>query len=111
MPANTAASFTPDQRSHEIARLLAAGVRRLFSPRPGDIPAPPNAPEKSLSSDMVIALDGDEEIQPQRPENASLPHARTSQGLPLKPCMISTTCPALPRRSRFVQMVRRCRTT
>lgn len=50
MPANNAASLSPDQRAHEIARLLAEGVRRLFSPRPGDIPAPSNAPEKALES-------------------------------------------------------------
>jgi hypothetical protein len=50
MPANNAAALSPDQRAHEIARLLAAGVRRLFSPRPGDFPASPNAPEKSSES-------------------------------------------------------------
>jgi hypothetical protein len=50
MPANNAAALSPDQRVQEIARLLAAGVRRLFSPRPGDVPALPNAPEKSPES-------------------------------------------------------------
>jgi hypothetical protein len=50
MPANNAASLSSEQRVQEIARLLAAGVRCLFSPRPGDIPAPPNAPEKSPES-------------------------------------------------------------
>ena len=50
MPTNNAASLSPEERVQEIARLLAAGVRRLFSPRPGDIPAPPNAPEKSPES-------------------------------------------------------------
>ena len=50
MPTNNAASLSPDERVQEIARLLAAGVRRLFSPRPGDVPDPPNAPEKSPQS-------------------------------------------------------------
>jgi hypothetical protein len=51
MPAaNNAAALSPQQRVQEIARLLAAGVRRLFSPRPGDIPDPSNAPEKSPKS-------------------------------------------------------------
>jgi hypothetical protein len=50
MPANDPAGLTPDERAHEIASLLAAGVRRLCSPRPGDVPAPPIAPEKSPES-------------------------------------------------------------
>jgi hypothetical protein len=50
MPANTAAALSPDQRFHEIARLLAAGVRRLFSQRTGADAAPPATPEKSPES-------------------------------------------------------------
>jgi hypothetical protein len=40
------ATLTPDQRFHEVARLLAVGLRRLLAPgaRPG--PAPPRALEK-----------------------------------------------------------------
>ena len=50
MPANDPAALSAEERVQEIARLLAAGVRRLFSPRPGHIPASPNAPEKSPES-------------------------------------------------------------
>ena len=50
MPSDEPAALTPDQRAHEVARLLAAGVRRLFSPRTGDVPGPPTAPEKSPES-------------------------------------------------------------
>lgn len=46
MPSPDAVSLTPEKRAQEIARLLAAGVRRLFSPRPGNVPAPSKAPEK-----------------------------------------------------------------
>jgi hypothetical protein len=50
MPPNDPAALTPDQRAHEVARLLAAGVRRLFSQRTGDVPGPRTAPEKSQES-------------------------------------------------------------
>jgi hypothetical protein len=50
MPPDDPAALTPDQRAHEVARLLAAGVRRLFSQRTGDVPGPPTAPEKSPES-------------------------------------------------------------
>jgi hypothetical protein len=50
MPTNNAASLSPDERVQQIARLLAAGVRRLFTPRIGDVPDTPNAPEKSPES-------------------------------------------------------------
>jgi hypothetical protein len=50
MPPNDPADLTPDQRAHEVARLLAAGVRRLFSQPTGDVPAPPTVPEKSPES-------------------------------------------------------------
>jgi hypothetical protein len=50
MPPNDPAALTPDQRAHEIARLLAAGVRRLFSQRTGDVPGPRAAPEKTPES-------------------------------------------------------------
>jgi hypothetical protein len=45
MRSNDPTIFTSDQRAAEIARLLAAGVRRLFSPRTGDVPAPRTGPE------------------------------------------------------------------
>ena len=50
MPPNDPAALTPDQRAHEIARLLAAGVRRLFSQRNSDVPGPPMHPEKAQES-------------------------------------------------------------
>jgi hypothetical protein len=50
MPANHPAGLTPDQRAHEIAYLLAGGVRRLFSQRAGTVAGPPAAPEKSPKS-------------------------------------------------------------
>ena len=50
MPPNDPAALTPDQRAQEIARLLAAGVRRLFSQRTGDVSTPLTAPEKSQES-------------------------------------------------------------
>jgi len=50
MRSNDPTIFTSDQRAAEIARLLAAGVRRLFSQRTGDVPGPRAAPEKSQES-------------------------------------------------------------
>ena len=50
MRPNDPAALTPDQRAQEIARLLAAGVRRLFSQRTGDVPDPRTAPEKPQES-------------------------------------------------------------
>jgi hypothetical protein len=50
MPSDEPAALTPDQRAREVARLLAAGVRRLFSQRTGDVPGPRAAPEKSQES-------------------------------------------------------------
>ena len=50
MPPNDPAALTPDQRAQEIARLLAAGVRRLFSRPAIDIPVPHSDPEKSQES-------------------------------------------------------------
>ena len=50
MKPNDPAALTPDQRAAEIARLLAAGVRRLFSRRPDDASAPLMAPEKTQES-------------------------------------------------------------
>jgi hypothetical protein len=50
MRPNDPAALTPDQRAHEIARLLAAGVRRLFSQHTGDVSTPLTAPEKSPES-------------------------------------------------------------
>ena len=50
MRSNGPAALTPDQRAQEIARLLAAGVRRLFSQRTGDVPGPRTAPKKSQES-------------------------------------------------------------
>jgi hypothetical protein len=44
------ALLSPDQRSREIACLLAAGVRRLFSRPANDIPGPHPEPEKSQES-------------------------------------------------------------
>jgi hypothetical protein len=50
MKPNDQANLTPDQRAAEIARLLAAGVRRLFSRPANDIPGPHPDPEKSQES-------------------------------------------------------------
>ena len=50
MPANHPAELTPDQRAYEIACLLAAGVRRLFSKRAGDVACLPAVLEKTPES-------------------------------------------------------------
>ena len=50
MRPNDPTALTPDQRAREIARLLAAGVRRLFSRPANDIPASNPDPEKSRES-------------------------------------------------------------
>jgi len=50
MKPNDPAALTPDQRAAEIARLLAVGVRRLFSRPVNDIPGPHPDPEKSQES-------------------------------------------------------------
>ena len=62
MRSNDPTIFTSDQRAAEIARLLAAGVRRLFSQRTGDVPGPPTAPEKSPES-AEIGLEVDRETR------------------------------------------------
>ena len=50
MKPNDPAALTPDQRAAEIARLLAVGVRRLFSRPANDISGPHPDPEKSPES-------------------------------------------------------------
>jgi hypothetical protein len=50
MQPNDPATLSPEQRAQEIARLLAAGVRRLFSQRTCDVPATLVEPEKSPES-------------------------------------------------------------
>ena len=50
MKPNDPAALTPDQRAAEIARLLAAGVRRLFSRPANDISGPHPDPQKSQES-------------------------------------------------------------
>jgi hypothetical protein len=50
MRPNDSTALTPDQRAGELARLLAAGVRRLFSQRTGDVPDPRTGPEKCPES-------------------------------------------------------------
>jgi hypothetical protein len=62
MRPNDPAALTPDQRTAEIARLLAAGVRRLFSQHTGDISTPLTAPEKSPES-AEIGLEVDRETR------------------------------------------------
>jgi hypothetical protein len=50
MRPNEPTELTPDQRTAEIARLLAAGVQRLFSRRADAVRAPLTASEKSQES-------------------------------------------------------------
>ena len=50
MKPNDPTALTPDQRAAEIARLLAVGVRRLFSRPANDISGPHPDPEKSQES-------------------------------------------------------------
>jgi hypothetical protein len=50
MRPNDPTALTPDQRAAEIARLLAAGVRRLFSRPANDISGPHPDPQKSQES-------------------------------------------------------------
>jgi hypothetical protein len=50
MRPNDPTALTPDQRAEEIAHLLAAGVRRLFSRPANRIPDPHSDPEKSQES-------------------------------------------------------------
>jgi hypothetical protein len=50
MQSNDPADLSPEQRTQEIARLLGAGVRRLFSQRTDDVPATLVEPEISPES-------------------------------------------------------------
>jgi hypothetical protein len=60
MPSNNAAHFTPEQRTREVARLLAAGVRRLFSRPAAAPPGPPIPREKAQESSETGLEDGRE---------------------------------------------------
>ncbi len=60
MRADDSPVLSPDQRFREVARLLAAGVRRLLA-RPGPAPAPENpgeSPQNGLELGPPLRLSG-----------------------------------------------------
>ena len=56
MPADDPLLLSPDDRRHELATMLACGLRRLLRPRACD-PEPPQLLPKNLSESGEVCLE------------------------------------------------------